>query len=155
KPWRPPGTGAHAMRRYIALIRKDPDTDFGVDFPDFPGCITAGRTLDEALARAPEALALHVKGMTEDGEPMPVPSSLEEIIAGPEDSEPRAAVTDLPDTKPDIARDNLNMDKRMREAVDAQAHPEGVTLSGWLGAVARAPLAAAKAPRQPSESSAA
>ena len=25
------------MRTYIALLRKDPDSDFGVDFPDFPG----------------------------------------------------------------------------------------------------------------------
>jgi predicted RNase H-like HicB family nuclease len=33
------------MTAYIALIRKEPDSDFGVDFPDFPGCVTAGRTL--------------------------------------------------------------------------------------------------------------
>ncbi len=28
------------MATYIALLRKEKDTDFGVDFPDFPGCIT-------------------------------------------------------------------------------------------------------------------
>ncbi|MBL0942631.1 MAG: type II toxin-antitoxin system HicB family antitoxin, partial [Alphaproteobacteria bacterium] len=33
---------------YIALIHKDKNSDFGVSFPDFPGCITAGKTLDEA-----------------------------------------------------------------------------------------------------------
>ena len=33
---------------YIEIIHKDPDSDFGVSFLDFPGCITAGRTLDEA-----------------------------------------------------------------------------------------------------------
>ena len=37
---------------YVAIIPKDPDSDFGVSFPDFPGCITAGRTLDEAKALA-------------------------------------------------------------------------------------------------------
>ena len=36
------------MTAYIALLRKDPDSDIGVDFPDFPGCVTAG----EALLRA-------------------------------------------------------------------------------------------------------
>ena len=37
------------MRNYIAILHKDQDSDFGVSFPDFPGCITAGSTLDDAL----------------------------------------------------------------------------------------------------------
>lgn len=36
------------MANYIALLRKEEDSDFGVSFRDFPGCVTAGRTLDEA-----------------------------------------------------------------------------------------------------------
>jgi len=35
------------MASYIAVIHKDPDSDFGVSFPDFPDCITAGATIDE------------------------------------------------------------------------------------------------------------
>ena len=50
------------MTSYIALIHKEPRSDFGVSFPDFPGCVTAGRTLDEARKMAEEALALHVDG---------------------------------------------------------------------------------------------
>ena len=30
---------------YVAIIHKDTDSDFGVSFPDFPGCITAGERL--------------------------------------------------------------------------------------------------------------
>jgi predicted RNase H-like HicB family nuclease len=41
---------------YIAIIHKEPNSDFGVSFPDFAGCITAGRTLDEAKDMAAEAL---------------------------------------------------------------------------------------------------
>ena len=41
---------------YVAIIHKDHDSDFGVSFPDFPGCITAGLTLDEAKGMALEAL---------------------------------------------------------------------------------------------------
>ena len=37
---------------YVAIIHKGPESDFGVSFPDFPGCITASRTLDEAKALA-------------------------------------------------------------------------------------------------------
>jgi hypothetical protein len=41
---------------YIAIIHKELNSDFGVSFLDFPGCITAGRTLDEAKDMAAEAL---------------------------------------------------------------------------------------------------
>jgi predicted RNase H-like HicB family nuclease len=59
------------MRYYIALLHKDPKSDYGVSFPDLPGCVTAGRTLDEARAMAIEALELHLQGMVEDREPIP------------------------------------------------------------------------------------
>jgi predicted RNase H-like HicB family nuclease len=32
---------------YPAVIDKEPDSDFGVSFPDFPGCVSAGKTLDQ------------------------------------------------------------------------------------------------------------
>ncbi len=64
------------MAGYIALINKGDDSDLGVSFPDFPGCIAAGATLDEARAMAQEALACHVEGLLEDGAAMPEPSNL-------------------------------------------------------------------------------
>ncbi|MBI1775677.1 MAG: type II toxin-antitoxin system HicB family antitoxin [Proteobacteria bacterium] len=69
------------MTAYIALLRKDPDTDYGVDFPDFPGCITAGSTLEQARTMAAEALAFHVEGMLADGEALPEASTLDRIMA--------------------------------------------------------------------------
>jgi predicted RNase H-like HicB family nuclease len=51
---------------YIAIVHKEADSDFGVSFPDFPGCITAGRTLDEAKDMAAEALTGH-RGYARDG----------------------------------------------------------------------------------------
>jgi len=44
---------------YIAHLHKDSKSDFGVSFPDFPGCVTAGKSLEEARRKAPEALAFH------------------------------------------------------------------------------------------------
>ena len=61
------------MADYIALIHKEPASDYGVSFPDFPGCVTAGATLDEARRGAVEALAFHIDGMVEDGEAIPSP----------------------------------------------------------------------------------
>jgi predicted RNase H-like HicB family nuclease len=69
---------------YVAIIHKDPKSDFGVSFPDFPGCITAGRTLDEAKALALEALTGHIEVMREAGEPVPAPSTLEAAMSDPQ-----------------------------------------------------------------------
>jgi predicted RNase H-like HicB family nuclease len=68
------------MTNYIGIIHKDIGSDYGVSFPDFPGCITAGKDLDEARAIAEEALAFHVEGMLEDGERLPEPSTFEEAM---------------------------------------------------------------------------
>ncbi len=65
---------------YIAIIHKDPNSDFGVSFPDFPGCITAGRTLDEAKDMAIEALTGHIEVMRDTGESVPDPSTLDEVM---------------------------------------------------------------------------
>jgi predicted RNase H-like HicB family nuclease len=67
------------MTRYIAYIRKDDDSDYGVEFPDLPGCVTAGRTVEEAHAMACEALAAYVEVLNERGRPVPKPSTLDDL----------------------------------------------------------------------------
>jgi predicted RNase H-like HicB family nuclease len=57
---------------YIAYLHKNRKSDFGVSFPDFPGWITAGRTLEEARRRAAEALSFHIAGLIQDGEKIPI-----------------------------------------------------------------------------------
>ena len=48
---------------------------YDVTFVDFPGCVTYGDTLMEALRRAEEALHMHAKGLLADGGSLPEPSS--------------------------------------------------------------------------------
>jgi predicted RNase H-like HicB family nuclease len=72
------------MRQYVGLIHKDEASDFGVSFPDFPGVVTAGKSLGEARELAKDALAFHVEGMIEDGEAIPSPTSIERIAADPD-----------------------------------------------------------------------
>jgi predicted RNase H-like HicB family nuclease len=62
---------------YIAIIHKERDSDFGVSFRHFPGCITAGRTLDEAKGMAVETLIGHIEVIDVTGESVPEPSSLD------------------------------------------------------------------------------
>jgi predicted RNase H-like HicB family nuclease len=53
---------------YIAYLHEDSKSDFGVSFPDVPGCVTAGKTLGEALRMAAETLILHIEGMVEEAQ---------------------------------------------------------------------------------------
>ncbi|TPI22175.1 MULTISPECIES: type II toxin-antitoxin system HicB family antitoxin [unclassified Mesorhizobium] len=69
------------MRQYVGLIHKDDASDYGVSFPDLPGAITAGATLEEARELAEQALAFHVEGLIEDGEAVPDPTSLTKVMA--------------------------------------------------------------------------
>jgi predicted RNase H-like HicB family nuclease len=68
---------------YIAYLYKEKTSDYGVSFPDFPGCTTAGSTLEEARRMAAEALSLHIAGMKEDGERIPQPSTLDDLHGDP------------------------------------------------------------------------
>ena len=65
------------------MVRKNADSDFGIEFPDLPGCITAGKTMQEARRMAAEALALHLEGMAADGFDAPVARDLRTIRDDP------------------------------------------------------------------------
>ncbi len=72
------------MTSYIATVHKEKDSDYGVQFYDFLGCITAGETIEQARIMATEALEGHVKMMIEDGDFIPDPSALETILTDPD-----------------------------------------------------------------------
>ncbi len=58
--------------RYLAVIEWA-DGSGSAFFPDLPGCVSAGDTLDELLSNLEEALSLHLDSMVEDTEPLPEP----------------------------------------------------------------------------------
>lgn len=68
------------MSSYFAAIHKDSDSDYGVSFPDVPGCFTAGSTLAEAEAMAKQALAAHIEFISEQGMEIPVSRSYLEVL---------------------------------------------------------------------------
>jgi predicted RNase H-like HicB family nuclease len=116
---------------YIAYLHKDRDSDYGVSFPDFPGCITAGKTLDEARRMAPEALALHIKGMIVDGVAVPAPSQLDDIA---EDAAKHRAIAfmvsvDAPDA---TVRINITARESQIQKIDELAEAAGMTRSGYM-----------------------
>jgi predicted RNase H-like HicB family nuclease len=125
---------------YPAVIDKDPDSDFGVVFPDFPGCVSAGSTLDEAMLGAHEALAGHVALMVNDGDELPEPTPLE-VVAAKRDAT-TVAITLVPVTLPGKAhRVNITIDEGLLEEIDAVADNR----SRFLAEAARAELARRRA----------
>jgi predicted RNase H-like HicB family nuclease len=54
-------------------INKDPGSDWGASVPDLPGCVATGKTIDTALKRIQGAIELHLRGLREDGQPVPKP----------------------------------------------------------------------------------
>jgi predicted RNase H-like HicB family nuclease len=127
------------MTTYIALIRKEKNSAFGVEFPDFPGCISAGDTLDDVVAGAKSALELHVEGMLEDGDPIPEPSGLDAIKKLPEFKGSVPVVIDVPVVRRN-KRINITMDEGLIEKVDELAAAMGTTRSGFLAIAARSSL---------------
>jgi predicted RNase H-like HicB family nuclease len=115
---------------YIAYLHKDSKSDFGVSFPDFPGCVTAGKTLEEARRMAEEALALHIGGMAEDGEAIPEPSTIDDVA---EDPAMKGAVAFL--VSVDLGktvRVNITAQESQINAIDRRAGEVGLTRSAYM-----------------------
>ncbi|MCY3859169.1 MAG: type II toxin-antitoxin system HicB family antitoxin [Gammaproteobacteria bacterium] len=66
---------------YVAFIHHELNTGYGISFPDVPGCVSIGDTLEEAIRHGCEALAFHLDGLISDGESVPSPRSIEEVKA--------------------------------------------------------------------------
>jgi predicted RNase H-like HicB family nuclease len=116
---------------YIAYLHKEKRSDYGVSFPDFPGCITAGSSLEEARHLAGEALALHVAGMREDGEPIPRPSTLDELRTDPAMKGAVAFLTELREPETTV-RINITARKSQIAEIDRRARAKGLTRSSYI-----------------------
>ena len=66
--------------QYAMIIEKG-EKNYSAYFPDLPGCIATGKTLEELKQAMREALELHLRGMREDGLPIPEPSLVEYVEA--------------------------------------------------------------------------
>jgi predicted RNase H-like HicB family nuclease len=70
------------MPHFIALIHKQPDSCYGVSFPDIPGVTTAGDTIDEAMRKASEVLEFAAEDwMDHTGKEFPQPRTIDALRA--------------------------------------------------------------------------
>ena len=60
------------MRQYTVILEWDPDVQaYSAVVPALPGCASQGRTIEEALANAQEAIELYLEVLRDRGEPIP------------------------------------------------------------------------------------
>jgi predicted RNase H-like HicB family nuclease len=68
------------MRKiYPSVFHKDEDS-YWVEFPDLPGCLTDGQTLDEAMKNAEEVLGVYIATRLEDDLEIAPPSAIESLL---------------------------------------------------------------------------
>lgn len=119
---------------YPAIIDRSA-SGFGVTFPDFPGCIANGATINEAAINGEAALALHVEAMVKDKDALPDPSDFAEVVKldQPDDV---AGVMIRANVPVKVERVLISLDSALLRAIDAVASNR----SAWLAEAARAAL---------------
>lgn len=133
-----PETHKTAMQHAIAFVHEE-EGRFGISFPDFPGCIAGGRSLDEAVMRGTDALAAHAALMAEFGDALPHLRSRSDILADPEaagaaaDAVLVAVPVDLPGR---AVRVNVSLDENLLKRIDASARAAGQSRSAYLASAA-------------------
>ncbi len=119
---------------YPIVIHKEKKSDYGVTVPDLPGCFSAGRTLDEAIAMAKEAIELHLEGLVEEGRLIPRPAPIE---THQKNSDYEGGVwalipIDQAALRIHARRVNITIPERILDAIDRAAIAEHDTRSGLL-----------------------
>jgi predicted RNase H-like HicB family nuclease len=104
------------IKKYIAVINKENGKQYGVIFPDFLGCVTVGKNLEEAKEMAQEALQFHVDGMLQDGEDLPKTKTLDEIKKKYKKAEIFLVVAVKIKTK--ATRINISIDEKLLRKLD-------------------------------------
>lgn len=125
------------MKAYYAIVRKDPDSAFGVEFPDLPGVFSAADTENAIVSNAIEALRLWA-----EDEALPVPASLEAVRANADVQDALAeggflVRVPLIETEGRSKTANVTFDAGTLRAIDAAAKTRGLTRSAFLADVAR------------------
>lgn len=120
--------------KYPVVIHKDKNSNYGVTFPDIPGCFSVGTSIEEALAMSQEAAECHIEGMLLDSEPIPVPTSIESHGDNPDYIDGLWALVDIDISKLSLKakRVNITIPERLLNTVDHYARNHGETRSGLL-----------------------
>lgn len=130
------------MMAYVAILEKEAHTDWGVWFPDCPGCTTVATTMQQAVTRAGEALKLWSEGILSDGNGLPPPRSLDELREEPDVAAAlgkgdAAVLISLTPDAGQLVRTTVSLDAGLLAAIDQAARLRGLSRSAFLATAAR------------------
>lgn len=124
-------------RHYRAVMAGVGSAQIDVAFPDFPGCVTVAKSLEDAHDRAVEALSFHILAMVDDGDAIPAggdEAALLEMVREYEAEGHQVVVVlvrvEIPTGK--AKRVNITLPKYVLDAVDRWAKAHGESRSGVL-----------------------
>jgi len=146
----PPQPSQANMTDYVAVIHKDRGSDYGVSFPDVPGCVAAGATIEEAVQDARAALSAHLALLAEGGEPVPPPRTMEEATSDPEYADAKY-FTFVPAKAPErvkVRRVNITLPEDLLSEIDSAGASMGLKRSQFLAEAARRLVARAPTARR-------
>jgi predicted RNase H-like HicB family nuclease len=71
------------MKKDIAyrMVVEEKDGVYVSSFPSLPGCHTWGKTFEEAIKNAEEALALYIETLVANGDRIPVETATDESVS--------------------------------------------------------------------------
>lgn len=127
------GVEVKAMK-YPVVIHKDQHSDYGILFPDLPGCFSAGSSIEEAMAMAAEAAECHIEGLLLDAEPIPAASSIEEHRSKTEYADGIWALVDVDLSRLSLKskRVNVTLPEKLLNVLDRFAKNHGESRSDVL-----------------------
>ncbi|MCI8525292.1 MAG: hypothetical protein HFF17_05085 [Oscillospiraceae bacterium] len=110
---------------YPAVFHANGDGSYTITYPDIPGCISEGKSLENALYMAQSALSQWMEYLIENKEAAPAASEVHEVHAGPNEFV-NLIRADVKDTR--AVRRTVSIPKWMDEQVAAA----GISLSRVL-----------------------
>jgi predicted RNase H-like HicB family nuclease len=127
------------MRYPIAIEPATATTAWGVLVPDLPGCFSAGDTMEHAMVQAEDAVTAWIETALDAGQPIPAPSSIEDLRAA--HGELKGWLWALVKVDPAMLDDtlervNISLPRRVLHRLDAQASRAGETRSGFIARMA-------------------
>jgi predicted RNase H-like HicB family nuclease len=137
-----------AKHHYLGIIEKDPDSAYGIWFPDMPGCFPATDELADLPQDAVAALRQHVEVLQSSGLPVSEPRPFDVVMqdADVREAIAQGATTILVPLLADAGRTvrvNISLDKGLVDQIDDAASARGLTRSAFLAQAAREKIAKA------------
>jgi len=122
--------------RFLAVVHKDANSDYGVHFPDVPGCYSGGETVEEAFAEAARGLAAHLELLREMGRE--IPAATDRFCADDIDVAGFvvAGLVEAEIEEP-ARRINISLPATLADRIDAAAAARGMNRSAFLAEGAR------------------